>query len=57
MTVSSNFSLSDIRSKNRLTLTEIDSIMRDYETHRLSGNVNNQLTTRTRTDYNMNSYG
>jgi len=57
MTVSSNFSLSKSSKDNRLTLTEIDSIMRDYETQRLSGNVNNQLTTRTRTDYNMNSYG
>ena len=57
MTVSSNNSLSDIRYKDSLTLTEIDSIMREWETQRLSCNVNNQLTTRTRTDYNMNSYG
>ena len=57
MTVSSNNSFLKSSKDNRLTLTEIDSIMRDYETHRLSGIVNNELTTRTRTDYNMNSYG
>ena len=57
MTVSCNNSFLKSSKDNRLTLTEIDSIMRDYETQRLSGIVNNQLTTRTRTDYNMNSYG
>jgi len=49
MTVSSNFSLSDIRYKNR---PNIETVMQDFEKSKLLHNPNKRVDSMTNTHYN-----